>query len=177
MKYGRQISSGGINDKDLAEPGASKTVYSLGTSTRSLQEFLDILKLKGITRICDVRSFPTSKRYPHFSAQPLAASLEKAGIIYLWLGRELGGYRKGGYKSHMETPDFLKGLEELECQASSAATAFICAELLAWRCHRRFIGIALQARGWRVIHIIDASRNWVPRARDENLSLWEDDAS
>jgi uncharacterized protein (DUF488 family) len=150
-------------------------VYSLGTSTRSMKEFLDILKLKGITQVCDVRSFPSSKRYPHFSSRPMAASLQEEGITYLWLGKELGGYRKGDYKSHMETPCFNKGLEELESTASEAPTAFICAELLPWRCHRRFIASALQARGWKVIHILDASKDWVPQAGDENLSLWEDD--
>jgi len=150
-------------------------IYSLGTSTRSMKEFLDILKLKSITQVCDVRSFPTSKRYPHFSSQPLAASLREAGIAYLWLGGELGGYRKDSYESHMETPDFLNGLEDLEGIASEAPTAFICAELLPWKCHRRFIGSALQARGWKVVHIIDATRDWTPRTRDENLSLWEDD--
>jgi uncharacterized protein (DUF488 family) len=160
---------------DRAETVEVKTVYSLGTSTRSIEEFLNILKLKGITRVCDVRSFPRSKRYPHFSSQPLAASLREAGIIYLWLGGDLGGYRNGGYESHMKTPEFLKGLEELEDMACEAPTAFICAELLPWRCHRRFIGNALQARGWRVVHIIDAGRNWAPRMQDENLSLWEDD--
>lgn len=164
-----------MKDMNHAGPGTLKTIYSLGTSTRSMKEFLDILKLKNITQVCDVRSFPTSKRYPHFSSQPLAVSLREAGIAYLWLGKELGGYRKGGYRSHTETPDFAKGLEELERQASEAPTAFICAELLPWKCHRRFIGSALQARGWKVVHIIDATREWAPRAREKNLSLWEDD--
>lgn len=147
-------------------------VYSLGTSTRGIEEFLDILELKGITQVCDVRSFPTSKRYPHFSRQPLAASLREAGISYTWLGGDLGGYRKGGYESHMDTPAFLEGLEELEAIASAAPTAFICAELLPWKCHRRFIGGALQARGWKVVHVIDATRDWVPQPREENLPLF-----
>lgn len=147
-------------------------IYSLGTSTRSMKEFLDILKLKGITQVCDVRSFPTSKRYPHFSKRPLAASLREAGISYTWLGGDLGGYRKGGYESHMDTPDFLKGLEELESIASAAPTAFICAELLPWKCHRRFIAGALQAKGWKVVHVIDATRDWVPQPCEENLTLF-----
>jgi uncharacterized protein (DUF488 family) len=147
-------------------------IYSLGTSTRNMKEFLDILKLKDITQVCDVRSFPTSKRYPHFSSRPLAASLREAGISYTWLGEDLGGYRKGGYESHMDTPGFLKGLEELEAIASAAPTAFICAELLPWKCHRRFIAGALQTRGWKVVHIIDATRDWVPQSREENLPLF-----
>lgn len=164
-----------MGDDRTTGPGSRGTIYSLGTSTRSLREFLDILQLRGITRVCDVRSFPTSKRFPHFSSPSLAASLREAGIDYSWLGEKLGGYRKSGYESYMRTPEFMEGLEELERLASGAPTAFICAELLPWRCHRRFIAGALQARGWRVIHIIEADREWVPRPREENLPLWDED--
>jgi len=163
-----------LKGEKVTGAGPRGTVYSLGTSTRSLREFLDILQLKGITQVCDVRSFPTSRRFPHFSSWPLATSLREVGIAYSWLGEKLGGYRKGGYEAHMRTPEFMEGLEELERLASGAPTAFICAELLPWRCHRRFIAGALQARGWRVIHIIDADREWVPRPRVENLSLWDE---
>lgn len=135
-------------------------IYTLGTSTRSLEEFLDILRLKGIARVCDVRSFPASRRYPHFSSEPLAAALEDAGVAYLWLGPELGGYRRGGYQAHMQTPEFERGLKELEKHASRAPTAIVCAELLPWKCHRRLITSALEERGWKVVHIIDASRDW-----------------
>lgn len=161
-----------MKGEKVTGPGPRRTVYSLGTSTRSLQEFLDILQLKGITQVCDVRSFPTSTRFPHFSSRPLAASLREAGIAYFWLGEALGGYRKSGYESHMRTPEFMEGLEELERLASRAPTTFICAELLPWKCHRRFIGSALRDRGWRVTHIIDAAREWVPHPRDETLTLW-----
>jgi uncharacterized protein (DUF488 family) len=137
-------------------------ICTLGTSTRSLEDFLSILELKEITQVCDVRSFPTSRRFPHFSSQPLAASLRDKEISYHWLGETLGGYRKGGYKAHMGTPDFAAGLRELEDLASRAATAIVCAELLPWRCHRRFISAALEDRGWEVVHVLDASRNWTP---------------
>ncbi|MBC7231460.1 MAG: DUF488 domain-containing protein [Actinobacteria bacterium] len=139
-----------------------KTVFTLGTSTRGLDEFIDLLRARGISRVCDVRSFPVSRRYPHFSRQPLASALEEAGIAYSWLGDRLGGYRKGGYEAHMRTPEFLSGLEELEELAQRATCALICAELLPWKCHRRHIAAALQERGWRVVHVIDARRDWVP---------------
>jgi uncharacterized protein (DUF488 family) len=148
------------------------TIYTLGTSTRTLQEFTAILKHRGITQVCDVRSFPTSRRYPHFSSQVMAVSLEKEGISYRWLGEELGGFRKGGYLAYTQTGDFMSGLEELEKYASREPTAIICAELLPWRCHRRYISRSLSDRGWKVVHVIDLDRDWVTKDREKNLSLW-----
>ena len=148
-------------------------IYTLGTSTRGMDEFLALLETKGIARVCDVRSFPASRRYPWFSRQSLAASLLDAGVDYVWLGERLGGYRKGGYAAHMESPDFREGLEELERLARDRPTAVVCAELLPWRCHRRFIAGALQDRGWEVVHVIDADRDWMPSGRKEDLSLFE----
>ena len=135
---------------------AGKVVYTLGTSTRTMEEFLGLLALRGIARICDVRSFPTSRRYPHFSREAFATSLKEAGYDYRWVGESLGGYRKGGY------------------EAGEVPTAVVCAELLPWRCHRRHIAAALQQRGWRVVHVIDAEREWVPRDRPETVPLLED---
>jgi uncharacterized protein (DUF488 family) len=155
------------------EPG--RVIYTLGTSTHSSDEFLEILLARGIARVCDVRSFPGSRRYPQFSQGPFAASLQEAGIDYVWMGESLGGYRKGGYEAHMETPVFEQGLSELERLASELATVFVCAEALPWRCHRRFIAKALEERGWEVVHLIDASRVWVPGERGTKLPLFEVD--
>lgn len=154
---------------------ASRAIYTLGTSTRTMQEFTAVLKHRGITLVCDVRSFPTSRRYPYFSSRPMAVSLENEGIGYRWLGEKLGGYRKGGYLAHTRTGDFAEGLEELEGYASGEPTVIVCAERLPWRCHRRFISGALRKRGWEVIHIIDRDRDWIPEDKgdkQENLSLW-----
>ena len=151
----------------------ARVVYTLGTSKRSSEEFLEILHARGIERVCDVRSFPGSRRYPHFSREPLAASLQKAGIDYVWMGEGLGGYRKGGYEAHMQTPAFERGLSELERLASEMPAAIVCAEALPWRCHRRFIAGALEQRGWEVVHVIDASRVWVPGQRGAKLSLFD----
>ncbi|NPV60313.1 MAG: DUF488 domain-containing protein [Actinobacteria bacterium] len=139
-----------------------KTIFTLGTSTRSLEDFIDILLSRGISRVCDVRSFPASRRYPHFAREPLSAALEQAGIAYVWMGESLGGYRKGGYEAHMRGPVFLAGLEELERMAAEEPTALVCAEMHPWKCHRRHIATALRERAWRVVHIIDAKRDWVP---------------
>lgn len=136
------------------------TLYTLGTSTRTLEEFLEVLRAWGIAVVCDVRSFPTSRRYPHFSKENLSISLPGAGFRYQWLGELLGGYRQGGYPAYMETPPFLEGLRQLEEIAASAPTAVVCAELMPWRCHRRFIAARMEERGWEVIHIRDAGGKW-----------------
>lgn len=159
--------------KDRRNHGESSppVVYTLGTSTRSLEDFLDILRTREITQVCDVRSFPTSKRFPHFSSEPFTAALQEEGISYLWLGKTLGGYRKGGYQAHTETEEFSDGIQELEDLSARASTAIVCAERLPWKCHRLFIANALEERGWEVIHVLDASRNWTPTPRAQSLPL------
>ena len=151
-----------------------RVIYTLGTSTRGMDDFIGILEARGIARLCDVRSFPSSKRYPQFSRELFAASVLGAGIDYVWLGKQLGGHRKGGYEAHMETADFREGLEELERLASEAPSVVVCAEALPGRCHRRFIAGALEERGWEVVHIIDAGRDWVPGERKTTLPLFEE---
>lgn len=153
-----------------------RVVFTLGTSTRSLEEFVSILRSRGIERVCDVRSFPTSRRYPHFSREPLEASLRQAGVDYIWLGRKLGGYRKGGYLAYTGTPEYIEGLEELESCASGAPTAVVCAEMLPWKCHRRFIAASLGDRGWRVVHVIDTERDWIPKEKTAPLPFPDDPA-
>ncbi|RJP32516.1 MAG: DUF488 domain-containing protein [Actinobacteria bacterium] len=145
--------------------GERRVIFTLGTSTRGMHEFLDILQARGITLVCDVRSFPASSRHPHFSRQPFSQALRKGGIEYKWLGDGLGGYRKAGYEAHMKTADFERGLEALEGLALRSRTAVVCAEALPWRCHRRHIAQALEERGWNVVHIIDISRDWTPAQR------------
>ena len=77
-------------------------IYSLGTSNRSIEEFMGILKAYGVEVAADVRSFPQS-RFPHFQQAELAPLLRKGGIIYAYLGEELGGYRRGAYESYVGT--------------------------------------------------------------------------
>ncbi|MDD3717660.1 MAG: DUF488 domain-containing protein [Actinomycetota bacterium] len=146
--------------------GGRRVVYTLGTSTRSMEEFTAILEARGIARVCDVRHFPGSRRYPHFSREAFSAAMLAAGIDYVWLGERLGGYRKGGYEAHMRTAAFARGMDELQRLACEKATAVVCAEALPWRCHRRFIARALEEKGWEVVHVIDASRDWVPPGRE-----------
>ena len=142
---------------------ANRVVYTLGTSTRTLEEFIALLRHLGVKVVVDVRRFPTS-RFEHFKKEELASSLPEAGIDYCHLGGELGGYRRGGYQAFLASEEFKQGLKKLEEIAKERRTAIVCAERLPWRCHRRFIGGELERRGWQVMHVIDEGRSWSPRA-------------
>jgi uncharacterized protein (DUF488 family) len=142
----------------------AKIVYSIGSSNRAFVEFLAILRAYEIQIVADVRRFPVSRRFEYFSKENLEKSLKEAGLRYRSLGEALGGYRKGGYEAYMTMGAFAEGVDELERIAEEGRTAFMCAERLPWRCHRRFIGLELTRRGWEVVHIIDANRAWTPKA-------------
>jgi uncharacterized protein (DUF488 family) len=141
----------------------NRVVYTLGTSTRTLEEFIALLQHLEVEVVVDVRRFPTS-RFEYFRKEELARSLLEAGIDYGYLGGELGGYRRGGYQAFLATEEFQQGLGKLEAIAKERKTAIVCAERLPWRCHRRFIGGELERRGWQVIHVIDERRTWSPKA-------------
>jgi len=131
-------------------------LWTVGTSNRGLEEFLGLLEVYQIEAIADVRRFPTSK-HKHFKQENLKASLKQRGIAYHHV-TELGGYRKGGYTKYMRTAEFEVGLRYVENLATSKRVAIMCAELLFFRCHRRFIADALKLRGHTVLHIIDERR-------------------
>lgn len=147
-------------------------VYTIGHSTRSLEEFLALLQQHGIRRLVDVRRFPTSRRHPHFVREALAEALRLAGIRYvheLDLGGRRGARRdspntawraKGfqAYADHMDTPGFQAALERVIASAERRATAVMCAEITPWRCHRQLLADALVARGHRVLHVVTAER-------------------
>jgi len=136
-----------------------KVIYTVGSSTRSQEEFVALLKSYQIDQLIDVRRFPTS-RFDHFRREALSESLKKEGIGYSYLGRELGGYRTGGYESYTGTAAFSQAIAVLEELASEKRCVIMCAEKFPWRCHRRFIAQALERRGWQVIHILDRGRSW-----------------
>lgn len=146
------------------------TVYTIGHSTRSLEDFLTLLERSRIERLVDVRTFPGSRRYPHFNREALARSLADASIEYLHRPA-LGGRRRPpkdappsawrnegfrGYAAYMQTPAFREGIEELIMLADERRTAIMCSEAVPWRCHRSLISDALTARGVAVEHILDA---------------------
>ncbi len=142
-----------------------REIYTVGHSNLALGEFLDLLSRWGIELVIDVRRFPTSGKYPHFRREELARALEEAGIGYVFLGEELGGYRKGGYEAYTRTARFREGLRKLIELARGRKAAVMCAERDPRGCHRRFIAAALAARGFRVVHILGKGRSRVEEPR------------
>ncbi|MEW6545520.1 MAG: DUF488 domain-containing protein [Bacillota bacterium] len=146
-------------EKKAAPRGETRpVVYTVGSSTRTQEEFLDLLRYYGITIILDVRRFPTSQRYPHFTRSSLASWLAEADIAYHYLGETLGGYRRGGYEAYTQTASFRKGLEQVLSLAGQGPAAILCCERFPWKCHRRFIAQYLSAAGWHVVHVLDRGR-------------------
>ena len=143
-----------------------KEIYTIGTSTRSLKDFIKILLSHGINVAVDVRRFPFSKRFPHFCKDTLALALKENGVAYFYLGNELGGLRKSGYERYTNSKEFREGIERLESIASTSKVTFFCCERLFFRCHRRFIAKILEKKGWKVYHIVDL--NVIYREREED---------
>ena len=145
-----------------------KTIYTIGHSTRSLEEFVELLNSFKITLLADIRNYPGSKRYPHFNKEALEVELPKYGIRYIHF-KALGGRRKPvkdsknnawrnsafkGYADYMETPEFKASITELEELALIENTAYMCSEAVWWRCHRALVSDYLKIIGWNVLHIM-----------------------
>lgn len=148
-------------------------IWTIGHSTLELGDFLQLLTENSIETLADVRSYPGSRRYPHFNAAAMAASLTEAGIEYVPLKR-LGGRRRAradspntvwrneafrGYADYMETQEFKDGITELLELAARKRTAIMCAEAVWWRCHRSMISDYLKAAGVTVEHIMSGGKN------------------
>jgi uncharacterized protein (DUF488 family) len=139
-----------------------KKIYTLGTDRRSEEDFVEILLAYDIQALIDVRSLPRSK-IPIFRKENLERLLTREGIDYHFLGKELGGFRKGGYTSYIITEEFSKGIDLLESIASARLSVIICAERFPWKCHRKWISRELHNRNWEVEHIIDKGKLWIPK--------------
>jgi uncharacterized protein (DUF488 family) len=155
------------------EMHSTRQIWTIGHSTREIEEFITALEANGIKLVADVRSLPGSKRYPQFNKEALAQSLGERGIRYEHFP-ELGGRRKPtpdshnmvwrnasfrGYADYMETEEFHKGVERLLDLANNVGpTAIMCAEAVWWRCHRALISDYLKVRGIEVTHIADAKK-------------------
>jgi uncharacterized protein (DUF488 family) len=137
-------------------------VYTLGTGLRSEEDFIEIMSAYGLKTVIDVRSYPKSKLV-HFNRHELSGLLQENGIAYHFLGKELGGLRKGGYTAYIITDSFAEGIDMLVKIAGSGTAVIICSEHLPWKCHRKWIAMELQKRGWEVRHIIDKGRVWTPK--------------
>lgn len=141
---------------------AVEKIFTLGTGTRSEEDFIEILLSYNIEALIDVRRFPRSK-IPAFTRANLEGLLRNEGIEYHFLGDELGGFRKGGYTTYTLTDDFMNGIKILESIARDRLSVIICAERFPWKCHRKWISRELHKRGWEVEHIIDKGKVWVPK--------------
>jgi uncharacterized protein (DUF488 family) len=147
-------------------------LWTIGHSTRSIEEFISLLKLHQIETLVDVRQFPGSRRLPHFNHENLEKILPGQGIDYVHLV-ELGGRRKvqkdspndnwrhpafRGYADYMMTEAFALGIEKLLQIAQEKRTAIMCSEVLWWRCHRAMISDFLKVHGVLVHHILSATK-------------------
>ena len=137
-------------------------IYTIGTSLRSAEDFIEIISAYEIMAVIDVRSYPRSK-LEHFSRQPFSELLRAGGIAYHFLGKELGGLRKGGYTSYIITEEFQEGIRNLEEIAGKQKSVIVCAERFPWKCHRKWISLELHKHGWEVRHIIDKDNIWIPK--------------
>ena len=155
----------------MKKPGAH-IIYTIGHSTRSLVEFLDMLQSFDIKILADIRSLPGSRKFPQFDKENLKISLEEAGIQYIHLA-DLGGRRKAkkdsknnrwnndsfrGYADYMETEEFESAILKLEHIALEQPTAYMCSEAVWWRWHRTMVSDYLKAIGWTVLHIMASGK-------------------
>jgi uncharacterized protein (DUF488 family) len=148
------------------------TLYTIGHSTRSLAELIEVLNAHEIRNLVDIRAFPMSRRLPHFNRETLEVELPKAGIAYLWEPR-MGGRRKKitsesrntalrsdsfrNYADYMLTPDFQQAVADVRALAEEKRTAYMCAEKMYFQCHRMMVSDYYVAHGDEVRHIVDAA--------------------
>jgi uncharacterized protein (DUF488 family) len=152
--------------------GNELSVWTIGHSTLSIEEFTDRLKSFDIELLADVRSFPRSRRYPHFNQENLSSVLPEVQIRYQHF-RELGGRRRArpdslnvawrnesfrGYADYMETAEFRRGIERLLAIAGKRRVAIMCSEAVWWRCHRSLISDYLKVKGIEVMHIMGSGK-------------------
>lgn len=146
------------------------TLFTIGHSTRKLEELIATLQAHSIRMLVDIRAFPMSRRLPHFNRASLERSLAEAGIQYVWM-KELGGRRKKSladspnvalrndsfrnYADYMLTPEFEPAMTELIKLGEDSRTAFMCAERVYFHCHRMLVSDWLVAHGHEVLHIDD----------------------
>jgi len=147
------------------------TLYTIGHSTRTLDELTEALHAHSIQTLVDIRAFPMSRRLPHFNRESLEKTLLDAGIRYVWM-KELGGRRKKvlaespnlalrnesfrNYADYMLTSEFERAMAELIKIGERSRTAYMCAERVYFKCHRMLVSDWLVAHGHEVLHIDDA---------------------
>jgi uncharacterized protein (DUF488 family) len=149
------------------------TIYTIGHSTRAFDELVAALRAHDIRTLVDIRSFPMSRRMPHFNRESLEVELPKHGIAYVWM-KELGGRRQKllkdspntglrndsfrNYADYMLTEEFARGVQRLLEIAAAGNAAIMCAERVYFQCHRMLVSDYLTAHGHTVLHIDDDKR-------------------
>jgi len=144
------------------------TLYTIGHSTRPIEELIAALQAHEIKTLVDIRAFPMSRRLPQFNRENLELHLPEAGVEYVWM-KALGGYRKKileespnvamrndsfrNYADYMLTPEFEAAMQQLLQLAERSRTAYMCAERVYFRCHRMLVSDWLVAHGHQVLHI------------------------
>lgn len=152
--------------------GPRPTLWTIGHSTRPIEEFIALLRAHTITELIDVRTVPRSRHNPQFNTDTLAQSLANAAISYQHAAK-LGGLRKPkkdsintgwrnesfrGYADYMQTEEFQRAVEELMAKSRLQRTAVMCAEAVPWRCHRSLISDTLVSQGWEVRHLMTEAK-------------------
>ena len=147
-------------------------LFSIGHGARTFDAFLALLRDAGIERVVDVRTAPGSRKHPHFGKDALRDALAGEGIAYVW-EPDLGGFRTPkpdsrhtamrnagfrGYADHMETETFRAARDRLVESSRGTPTAYMCAESVWWRCHRRMLSDSLLAAGHEVRHVMDRGK-------------------
>ena len=155
----------------MASERQTLVAWTIGHSTRAIEEFVRLLKAHAVTQLIDVRTVPRSRHNPQFNRETLPASLESAGIAYLHMP-ELGGLRRAtsdsvntgwqnasfrGYADYMQTPEFRGAIERLIRLISQGRIVVMCAEAVPWCCHRSLIADALLVRGIRAEEIVSTT--------------------
>lgn len=151
-------------------------IYTIGHSTRSVDDLVALLRAFGVTMVVDIRTIPRSRKNPQFDREALRSTLRARRLRYLHLP-ELGGLRRPrkdspnagwrntsfrGFADHMLTEEFEVGLRKLRAVTAERRVALMCAEAVPWRCHRSLVADALTARGARVEHITGSARRASP---------------
>ena len=149
-------------------------IYTIGHSTRTLKEFIELLKEYSIEQVIDVRTVPKSRYAPQFNQDRLKKTLKQAGIKYFH-SIKLGGFRHAkkdsvnlgwknfsfrGFADYMQTEDFEEGIKELLKLSKNKKTAIMCAEAVPWRCHRSLVSDILTHKKINVIHILSKTNSY-----------------
>lgn len=177
------------NRRDVLAKNKKLRIFTVGHSTRRLDEFVELLRVNGVKRVIDIRTIPRSRHNPQFNRETLGPALRKREIAYVHL-KKLGGLRHAkpdsvnlgwhnasfrGFADYMQTAEFEAGLARAISLAETKPSALMCAEAVPWRCHRSLVGDALAIRGFQVRDIVSASRPTVhkltPFARVRGLII------